>query len=475
MSTSSPPINIDDGDIDDILYQPADLWIHQKDEPNYQAGTHSRGFTNAYAEFKFNGTNIAVYGVALPNPQWNNDTGNGSTSAAAATVPPSARFSIDGGIPLTVVSNPDLQEAEFAHQFYDSHTLPTGEHVLQMNVTYGTAEWPFILDYIHYTPLEGQPPSAGQGAGAGASKPRVPYWNHRPRWWRCGIQSSPKEKVDLLEEECKVPPPSPPFPAMEFRSEEHTEQQTYPESVFSTDGPSYYEHTSEPNLSGTGYFLYRSIEHERTFSEAQYEPCPTAGSTRPPSPTNSHSDISSHACSESKQGHRFGRQLPPTPITPPSSSSTGTRPARPSTADSSHPLLPPAPAHHRPSTPLSSPTPPIVRGAATPDSARTAETSQTTSKARKAGISHAGPKGKQPTFHADSGVRFSYREVSPARPAPVRVLANPDSASSHVSGGEEGWEKERNKMKLEEKEKLKRNVLYGGSAISEVPPMYTEA
>lgn len=55
MSTSSPPINIDDGDIDDILYQPVDLWIHQKNEPDYQAGTHSRGFTNAYAEFKFNG------------------------------------------------------------------------------------------------------------------------------------------------------------------------------------------------------------------------------------------------------------------------------------------------------------------------------------------------------------------------------------------------------------------------------------
>lgn len=271
--------------------------------------------------------------------------------------------------------------------------------------------------------------------------------------------------------ECKVPPPSPPFPAMEIRSEEPTEQQTYPESVFSTDGPSFYEHISKPSLSGTGYFLYRSIEHQRTFSEARYELCPTADPTRPPSPTDSHSDISSHAGSESRHGHRFGRQLPPTPITPFFSDSTGTRPARPSTADSSQPLLPPAPVHHRPSTLL----PPIVWGAATPDSAQTAETSQP-SKARKAGILHAGPKGKQPTFHADSGVRFSYGEVPPVRPALVRVLANPDSASSHVSDEEEGQEKERNRMKLKEKkEKLKRNVSYGGSAISEVPPMYTEA
>lgn len=167
------------------------------------------------------GTDIAVYGVALPNPQLNND---GIT--IAATIPPSARFSIDGGIPLTVVSNPDLQEAEYAHQFYDSHTLPTGEHVLQMNVTYGTAEWPFVLDYIQYTPLQAQPPSVGQGASAGgsagASKPRVPsvaigasvagvmlvlaiaalfrYWNHLSRRRKCGIRTSPKEKVDLLEE-----------------------------------------------------------------------------------------------------------------------------------------------------------------------------------------------------------------------------------------------------------------------------------
>ncbi|KAI0737704.1 hypothetical protein C8Q80DRAFT_1210399 [Daedaleopsis nitida] len=154
------PVIIDDRDVDEIAYHSADpRQSHQQGHPNeqYQAGTYSPGLTGASLEFRFYGTEVAVYGVAAPRP----------VSSSNAT-PPAATLSIDGVIPITVLSDPDIQVEEYAHQFFNSHALRVGEHVLQMNITHGTAEWPFVLDYIQYTPLP-DAPSNGPGSPIAAA------------------------------------------------------------------------------------------------------------------------------------------------------------------------------------------------------------------------------------------------------------------------------------------------------------------
>lgn len=98
-----------------------------------------------------------VYGVASPRP-----------SGDQQALPPSVSFSIDGGVPIPVVSDPDLQDTEYSHQFYNSHTLSAGEHVLHLNVTHGEQDWPFVLDYILYLPLA--PSQSGTGAVAPSSQ-----------------------------------------------------------------------------------------------------------------------------------------------------------------------------------------------------------------------------------------------------------------------------------------------------------------
>ncbi len=106
------------------------------------------------------GTGVMVYGVASPRP-----------SGKQRAIPPSVSFSIDGGIPTPVVSDPDLEDTEYSHQFYDSHTLSPDEHVLSMNVTQAEDDWPFVLDYILYIPLNpvSQPGSSGVAPSAQAS------------------------------------------------------------------------------------------------------------------------------------------------------------------------------------------------------------------------------------------------------------------------------------------------------------------
>ena len=100
-----------------------------------------------------------VYGVASPKP-------SGDENA----LPPSVSFSIDGGVPIPVVSDPDLQDTEYSHQFYNSHTLSVGEHVLHMNVTHAEDDWPFVLDYILYLPL---PPSSQPGPSSVPPPPQA--------------------------------------------------------------------------------------------------------------------------------------------------------------------------------------------------------------------------------------------------------------------------------------------------------------
>ena len=67
---------------------------------------------------------------------------------------------------------------------------------------------------------------------------------------------------------------------------------------------------------------------------------------------------------------------------------------------------------------------------------------------------------KQPTFHADSGVRFKDGDALPED----ALVASSQAAQA------------KNKRKRERKDREKKHVscASGASAISEVPPMYTE-
>ena len=105
---------------------------------------------------RFIGTSVAVYGVVAPKP-----SGNQTNS------PPSVSFSVDGGIGHNTVSDFDIQETGQGYQFYHSERLSSGEHVLQINVTFGAQNWPFILDYIQYASLPSDAAPGGGPTGGG--------------------------------------------------------------------------------------------------------------------------------------------------------------------------------------------------------------------------------------------------------------------------------------------------------------------
>ncbi|KAI0832809.1 hypothetical protein BC628DRAFT_1335812 [Trametes gibbosa] len=156
MTTHS--VNIDDYDSADIDYQNPSLWNHQIGQQNVQGGTYTAGFTNAVAKFTFNGSEVLVFGVANPPPA-------NHTNLLA----PSISFSIDGGTP-NVVSSPPVKSPQYSYQFYDSHSLPAGQHTLQILVNNGEEDWPFVLDYIQYSPLLSSTPSpASSSPGTSAS------------------------------------------------------------------------------------------------------------------------------------------------------------------------------------------------------------------------------------------------------------------------------------------------------------------
>ena len=95
-----------------------------------------------------------VYGAQTPRPAGNK-----------TAIPPSVTFAIDGVIPMVVVSNPDINATQYATQFFNSHTLPAGEHVLQIDVQYGSDDWPFVLDYLEYTPANVSTVSSSPDSG----------------------------------------------------------------------------------------------------------------------------------------------------------------------------------------------------------------------------------------------------------------------------------------------------------------------
>ncbi|KAI0722286.1 hypothetical protein C8T65DRAFT_136317 [Cerioporus squamosus] len=444
------PINIDDADSDDIQYLTADFWNHQVDKPNYQEGTFSEGVMNAQAEFRFNGTSVMVYGVASPRPP-------GKQSA----IPPSVSFSIDGGIPTPVVSDPDLQDTEYSHQFFDSHTLSPGDHVLQMNVTQAEDDWPFVLDYILYQPLEpvSQPganaaaPSArasaaqtsrttaiaGGAAGAVVLLVAVMLYAIRRKALTDkhgpsinAVRKAESAKVDLLDDDCKFPPPSPVLTA-NSRSDV--------EFVFTHNRTELRYFSRPTSLSTEQQHLLAARGYRRSVSDVDSESAMSSQPARPPTPPAS---TFSHGSGASTHPSTTYQSV----LTPPSAAYRTT---------SHGPQI-----FYRPATP-----------------------SESSSQSSRAGWSSTGPDGssmarqsekaqllreqRQATFHADSGVRFKAGQMllavdsqGPVNRRPPPPPPSETSTSTSASLMEWKWQQQG-----------KERVSYGGSAISEVPPMYT--
>ncbi|RDX55683.1 hypothetical protein OH76DRAFT_762359 [Lentinus brumalis] len=464
------PTNVDDSDFDAIHYATNESWNHRQDQSHFQGGTFTEGFTNARAELRFNGTSVTVYGIATPRPSGNR-----------TAVPPSVAFSVDDGIPTTVVGDPGVQNGETAHQFYLSPALPPREHILQINVTYGEEDWPFVLDYIQYVPSTESGAASGWGpteGGLSAAAPKHPgapvaaivgsvmgclallgaavllrfYWYFRKGSTKTKkrgsyIYISAATKVDLLDNEPKLLPPSralTPEPAADI------------ESAFAASEMRY--HSRSPSLNRE--YLLSPPGLQRSFidmSEADAE-------SRPSSPPYNRADPrpSSPPCNRPgtpSASSVHGYQRSPTPSS--LSFALLSRPGTPAAVVAfQRPITPPV-AMHRPETPS---LPAIVYRPATPEGFALLPIVRAgpsgTSKALQLEKEKALRASKQPKFYSDSGVRFKEGEVPPTMEAVM--------ASSHAAQAKAERDRERKKR---EKEK---HVSYGGSAISEVPPEYTE-
>ena len=80
----------------------------------------------------------------------------------------------------------------------------------------------------------------------------------------------------------------------------------------------------------------------------------------------------------------------------------------------------------------------------------------------------ARPRTKLATFHADSGVRFTaYGEMIPAAPSEPGTPTAPAFLQTDPHAAEQDELEERMRRKA-------RHVSLAGTAISDVPPMYTE-
>ncbi|KAI0658533.1 hypothetical protein C8Q70DRAFT_1054687 [Cubamyces menziesii] len=141
--TATPVVIVDDAD-PAISYETPDLWRHEDHQNNFQDGTYTAGFTNASAKFAFNGSTLAVYGaIVQPN-------------TTKLVKPPSVRITLDGyseSFGTEVVQGDD--SPIYGYNYFGPSDLAAGPHLLELFVEHGDMEnnWPFLLDYIEYTPL----------------------------------------------------------------------------------------------------------------------------------------------------------------------------------------------------------------------------------------------------------------------------------------------------------------------------------
>ncbi|KAI0832793.1 hypothetical protein BC628DRAFT_1348342 [Trametes gibbosa] len=153
FTTASPGVAevivVDDSADSFIKYSPGATWTHLRGQDGVVNNTCSRGYTNATATIVFDGTDIALYGVALPAPI-------GNSSGSDTISPPAVRIVLDG-IPASSTVPPYHAGGTTPVfgwlWFRESNLERTFGHTLQIVVDFGDSDWPFILDFIQYTPV----------------------------------------------------------------------------------------------------------------------------------------------------------------------------------------------------------------------------------------------------------------------------------------------------------------------------------
>ncbi|KAH9899486.1 hypothetical protein C8Q73DRAFT_323529 [Cubamyces lactineus] len=155
---STPVVLVDDAD-PAIDYETPDLWKHLSHQDSVHDATYSAGFTNATAKLSFNGTSVEVYVAVIP------------PSVADDIQPPSAILTLDGDatLPLTAGTSSDPSEPVYGFLLFQQTNLSAGAHTLEIAVSHGDEEnnWPFILDYIQYAPVDVLTADLGESSPSG--------------------------------------------------------------------------------------------------------------------------------------------------------------------------------------------------------------------------------------------------------------------------------------------------------------------
>ncbi|KAI0720326.1 hypothetical protein C8T65DRAFT_736063 [Cerioporus squamosus] len=136
---------VDDHDIQSINYETQDEWFQQFVKDAY-SGTVTSGVAGAKASLKFAGTAVGVVGLA--------------TTVANAD-PPAAQFSIDGKVVQTTTA-PNNGSDNFSFVYLAQDGLDSTSHVLDIAVLNATTDYPFVMDYVLYLPVQGATPTASQ-------------------------------------------------------------------------------------------------------------------------------------------------------------------------------------------------------------------------------------------------------------------------------------------------------------------------
>ncbi|KAH9854974.1 hypothetical protein C2E23DRAFT_883514 [Lenzites betulinus] len=158
-------ITVDDSATAAIKYSAGATWLHLSGQPSgVLNGTSSKGFTNASATFVFRGTDVALYGVAFPALM----PPPGAPPPSSAD-PPSVQLILDGQLTTGSLGEPPYSEntAPMDGWLWQrlSNLDPSVEHILEIKVEAADSAWPFILDYIQYTP----PDASGSATGSAVS------------------------------------------------------------------------------------------------------------------------------------------------------------------------------------------------------------------------------------------------------------------------------------------------------------------
>ena len=153
---------VDDHDIQSITYATQDKWFQAFINQAY-SGTVTDGVAGAKASVEFEGahadsalaegthcsvgTAVAVVGLA---------------TTVENVDPPAAQFSIDGNV-LQQTTAPNNGSTNFSFIYFQQDGLDTSSpHTLEIDVLNATENYPFVMDYILYLPVQGATPTASQ-------------------------------------------------------------------------------------------------------------------------------------------------------------------------------------------------------------------------------------------------------------------------------------------------------------------------